>query len=264
MSWGRRNSSTGEPPKAKAFSDSMAYQIERAIVMTGMRMLVLNMEEFSFDELKLLFVEPDKRDFLTKAYQATKGHNINNMELFAQAPLNRCRIRFQWRYMDADGAFFVPRDEGGLRIHALTARADAPQELRERYEDMAERLERTSREWGLVRFVFTQLNQHGYCNTPPQMRYVWPAIPTLLNYAGLGDLAKTLAQPSSRAGDKARIPAQAAPYIRETYDIVTRSILVDNMNKLSTTHQGWPTIDIVDATFPIGFGDNQTFDISGI
>lgn len=263
MAWGRRNSNP--PPPPKAFSDSMEQYILRHINATGLRLQVMYMQQFTFEELKLLFIDPEDRSPLTHAYNRVRGNNIQTQQLFVNSPNGNCRIRFRWdwRATDCDGSFFVPKSWGGQPSRPVVPRDDAPKELLDRYNDMAENLERTSREWGLVGYVFDQLNQNGYCNTPPQMRYVWPALPQILRYSGYHNEARQVAEASSRAGDKAKIPHTAAPYIRETYDIVTRSLMFDDLYKKSAVCDFFPPVDVTHAKFTVKSSTGEVNEIAG-
>jgi hypothetical protein len=66
--------------------------------------------------------------------------------------------------------------------------------------------------------------------TPAQVRFVWPAVVQLLKQSSPSHpLLAGLQRESPRAGDNARIPAEVQAFIKPTYDIVTKSILLQEL-----------------------------------
>lgn len=233
MAWGRRSYQPPTPQPVKAFSQSNENQIQYTIANMGKKQLSLYAQSFTPIELAELFIEPDDRNALFRAYALAGDSVSHNHNLYVDLPWMKQwggigLLRFSWMTHEWKDAFFVPLLQGAEDTHALRGpRDDAPAELRDRYLNMAERMATLSYEYGLVRWVFLKLNQNGFCNTPAQMRWVWPPIVHILNEAGMKQQALELAQPSARAGDKARIPTEVQPFIRETYDIITRGLLID-------------------------------------
>ena len=78
--------------------------------------------------------------------------------------------------------------------------------------------------------VFGNLNQNGWCNTPQQMRFVWPAIRHLVAKAGLKELAGQLTESSARAGDRARVPPAIHEFLVPTVNIVNRTLLMGDVD----------------------------------
>lgn len=242
-----------------AFSGNYAYAIMNAISNVASKLLSLEYQQFTGDELLTLFIDPEHHDPLKQAWDLTKGNNVGTQVLYVKSEWAAqhngvARIALQWDYRNMVSGFFVPLKQGGKPETAVSVRPEAPAELREKFTTMADAITRISYEWGMVRFVFQQLNQHGYCNTPAQMRYIWPAIVPLLRYAGHTQLAADLTQPSSRAGDKARIPAAARDLIKPSADVVTRSLLLDMASINQFAQRPEPHIRVNDPEYEVAPG----------
>src|SRR5207344_1545987 len=82
----------------------------------------------------------------------------------------KLRATFTWDHDECPEGFFPLR---GFK-HEL--QLDVSDEVREKWEYVQQLLGQINYEWGMVCYVFTMLNTNGFCNTPQQMRYVWPAI----------------------------------------------------------------------------------------
>lgn len=132
---------------------------------------------------------------------------------------------FSWHRENCPEGFFTMQD------HEPMIQPDAPQELVDKWLYVSDNLLRISYEFGLVREVFERLNTNGFCNTPQQMRFLWPAIRHIVDKAGgLGDLGKNLVDSSARAGDRARVPHEVKDYMVATVNIVNRTLLMDKID----------------------------------
>lgn len=215
---------------AVAFSGFNCHRVIGAIHNMATRISNMAKPTFTLEELSELFIPPPLQVYLRVAYEAVQplyqqdlrvslgNRRIEGHETAVSA-INTA-VRFTWSYDKSPSAFFVPH---GLQ----TIQETASPELVEKFNDATNRMLRVSYEWGLVQWVFRSLNQPGYCSTPQQMRYIWPSIlPILTQVAGYTPLVKELQVESARAGDKARAPTEVQPYLRTSYDIVTRAILL--------------------------------------
>lgn len=249
----------GQKEPTKAFPSSQTQPIWTGVHRACRRISTMYYEQFTCSELLELFIEPGDRAAVRRAYELNGGNSAHTQNLFVTSPWARqrggeARIRFQWDFRDVMDGFFVPLKQGGRIETAAMMRDDAPQDLKDRFTNMADNLVRTSYEWGMVMYVFNSLNRNGYCNTPQQMRYVWPAISTLLSYGGNKDLAKQLSQPSARAGDKARVPYEVRDLIKPSADVVTRSLLCD-MDSLPDGCSLKPSISVQAANYEVSPGN---------
>lgn len=231
MSWPKKLKSPPEPPRA--FKSNVQASIEKTIPAIAIDLFNMAKRKFTAAELLDLFIEPSLRAPLTTAFSVAEGCGVHH-ELFVSLErwstdrfTARGQLYFQFTYSGTPDGFFVPFRLGGRPNNPLhRCRTDADADLIDKFNDMVERVVRISYEWGLVLQVFKALNQPGFCATPHQLRYIWPSILPILKRAGQSDLVKELQHESARAGDKARAPAFIQPHLRETYDIVTRSILM--------------------------------------
>jgi hypothetical protein len=254
MSWGNRKAA--EPPRA--FGNRQTSQIENCILQTARRVLHMYHHPFTGDELMQLFIDPADREHVRKAWLATAGNNVGQQGIYVKSDLagelnGSAQLCLSWSWDPRFDGFFVPLLQGGRKETAVSVRPDAPPALAATFKNLIDDMVRTSYEWGVVMLVYRSLNQNGYCNTPAQMRYVWPAITPILNYAGMTDLAKELVTPSARSGDKARIPAHVQSYIKSSADTVTRSLLLDLPNMYATRHE-YPHVNVVNPVFEVGPG----------
>jgi hypothetical protein len=133
-------------------------------------------------------------------------------------------LRAHWTYDTLPDGFITTEPTCGEHndpCHHLNGRP--PDELRDKFVGMAEQMVRVGGEWATVKWVLQTLQNK--LHTPQQMRYVWPAIYTLATAAKL-DIAESLSQASSRAGTNAAVPKEVLPYIKPSYEVVSRSVLL--------------------------------------
>lgn len=228
MGWGNTEKA---PPQA--FSGVNADRCWRAISQLANDQRAIIMQDMKMEEIAQLLFPASDRDSLTRAFSLCKPMYPDQQMVI---PLAACEgyivergnpaITLSWNASTEPGAFYAPTDDA----YRLAVQMDAPLELREKYEHIFSRLVQIGYEWGMVRYVFDALNKNGYCNTPAQMRYVWPAIRHIV--AKYDDkLANSLIDSSARAGDKARVPPAVAPLLVPTVNIVARSTLVEPPKK---------------------------------
>jgi hypothetical protein len=153
------------------------------------------------------------------------------------------RASFTWDRNGCPEGFFAMTKE-----HKPMIQPDAPQELVAEVRHVSDNLMRISFEFGLVNRVFHALNTHNYCNTPQQMRFVWPAIKHICDKAGLKDLGAQLTETSARAGDRDRVPVDVPEYMVPTVNIVNRTTLLD---KIEMTQEREFKLTVNDPTFSV-------------
>lgn len=253
------------PPPPTAFMGSNYVQVDNAIRKLAMEQRHMATRFLTVEDLRLLFIPAHERDALKEAFRITEFDVVKQALTFSVPLMNDYPIEygladmskplmtsFSWSYSTCNEGFFVPRK------YKARLQEDAPEELVEKLEYVTTQFARISFEFGLVRYVFQQLNQNGFCNTPPQMRYVWPAIRHIVDKAGLKDLAPTLIEASSRAGDKARVPPLASPFLVHTTDIINRTTLMDKIN-VNETREFGHTVESTTYTVMVD-GQEITFD----
>jgi hypothetical protein len=220
-----------EPPRA--FRGASESLLQAAIVGIANKLFNLAKPRFTSQELLDLFVEPRYHETLSNAFALTEGCGQQQNLYIDLLPRSNerysvsGRLQFAWYHSTVPDGFFPIRMGGGHVDHPLNeARETWPKKTTEKFDETLRRMIDISFEWGLVLTVFNGLNTPGYCSTPAQMRYVWPSVLQLALETGNDELAASLQNVSIRAGDKARIPTNIRHYVRETYDIVTKSIFL--------------------------------------
>jgi len=228
----------GPPPRA--FRGSQESRIHGVINGIGVQMFRLIKPEFTPAGLLDLFVDPKYHHSLTEAFSESEGAGLTQrIYIDLKSSRVRCHLVFSWDYNKVPGGFFMRARYGGVERRALPGpRAGANAVRLEQFNEMKRRLLQASYEWGLMRRVFDELNQPSYCQTPQQMRFVWPPILQLVKRMGDEQLISMLQHESSRAGDRARVPEFIKPFIRPTYDIVTRSIFLTEHEAVDRTIDG--------------------------
>jgi len=250
-------------PPPRAFKGSLEDKLQAHIHAIAQKLYRLAKPKFTGQELGLLFVPTQYRQMMHGAFALSHGadshHNIF-VRTASWSPDVPCRgtLNFEWYFSTAPDAFYPLRTWGATVEAPCTGpHDDAPADVREKFVETIRRMIHVSYEWGLVLRVFNELNQPSFCSTPAQMRYVWPPILQLLNGLELDAvdrrLITTLQHESMRAGDRARIPLPIQPYIRQTYDIVTRSIFLRDHEPNDETHGG--------ITYKLR---NMSFDLPGL
>jgi hypothetical protein len=238
-----RRSSYNSPPPPRAFMGSSESSVSFALGKLAKEQRHMATRHISVEDFRQIYVPMGYRHSLQEAFSFTKFNTVKQ-ELRIRLPVledypigyrledpdKPATATFYWDYNMCPTGFFVPK------TFTLTRQPDAPPEAIERLEYMLHELARISFEFGLVRHVFQQLNQNGYCNTPAQMRYVWPAIRHIVDKADLKDLAPSLIEASARAGDKARVPPEVTALLVPTTDIINRTTLIPKID-LSETRE---------------------------
>lgn len=216
---------------------SIEARIEASINGMAHKLFMHARKPYDAVQLMYLFLDPQYHGPMQIAFIQNQPSLTQSLYIdiaqFAPAGVEaKGYIEFTWRYLETPNGFFPRANAGGSMQHPVVGFAQGSLQqpgLVANFIETAEQVVRISYEWGLVKRVFRELNQPGYCTTPPQMRYVWPSILPILKSVGNKDddrLAASMAKESSRAGDKARIPLVVQPVLRESYQIVTRSIVV--------------------------------------
>lgn len=230
MSWGRPK----DPPPPRAFMGSAEVNVQAAIKRAAAEQRWMVTREILLDEVRQLYIKPADREPLKHAYNEVEFNAIDQALQVSVAVPDEFRpvedqkpaVVYEWDYESSkpDG-FFVPK----YGTRPVQYQSDAPPELVEKYTNINERLQRIGYEFGLVRHVFNELNVNGFCNTPQQMRFVWPAIRHLVDRFDK-KLGNSLVDASARAGDKARVPSHIVEYMVPTVNIMARSLLLTDVN----------------------------------
>lgn len=230
MSWNRRRKSdTPQLPRAFMGSNEQAiYAALRSLSAEQRHMAVRNI---TVEDLRQLFIPAHLRHSLKEAF-AVASPRFADQELVVEVTMDTSErslngndellATFKWDHNTAPEGFFVPR-EGRCKLQS-----DISEELHEKWNYVGDSLARISWEFGLVTETFRQLNQNGFCNTPAQMRYVWPAIRHIADKARLKDMH--LEEASARAGDRARVPVSIQDFLVPTVNIVNRTLLIDKVD----------------------------------
>jgi hypothetical protein len=235
-------SSTREPQPA--FTRYKANNIQNAIRQMEYTQIALAKQPFELSELMQLFVDKKHHEHLTYTYDLVEPRaGTTQLYISVDMPVamqqhvstdNRretAHMKFNW-YGKLPGGFYVPYSEGADEDRPTRImREQADPALVERYVQVEQDMLDIHCRFALCQEVFSRLNRHGVCNTPPQMRYVWPCIVTLMQRGNLADEAKELAEPSMRAGDKANVPADIAKYLKETNDTITRALFLEGVDR---------------------------------
>jgi hypothetical protein len=217
--------------RTRAFAGGRSLRVLSGIYKLANHASALNKVSFDPDELRLLFVQDWQRSSLTTAYELTEAGPLNRQTLYVEIenpmPLNWMapRLEFTFNWATCREGFLVPRRKGyTVEEPARILIGQTP--LRSKFEEVVMHECRIAYEWGLVLWVFEQLNQPAYNTTPAQVRYIWPALLPILRMANEHAMANELASPSSRAGDSARCPSWVLPYIKPTYDIIAKGVIL--------------------------------------
>lgn len=220
--------------KAKqAFNGKIAAKIHDAIREMEAHQKLLAHQSFSASDLLQLFVDPQHHNVLMQAYELCEPSG-QTQELYVrcEVPLEWgggvAHVRFRWHAINVPHAFYVPHKGGMSTNYPARMQDGAPQELRDRFEQVSMDLMQVARNFALVQNTLTKLNKVGVCETPAQMRYHWPCIVTLLRRASgsYASLADNIENASMRAGDQANIPVAMRGPVKETNEIIARHMLL--------------------------------------
>ena len=220
------------PPPPRAFMGSNESQVQKAIRLLAREQHHMATRHITVEDLRQLFIPEHLRHSLKEAFQHGAISHLDQSLEVTMLPWEdhvlvegqQLRATFIWDHNDCPDGFFPLRE----RKHEL--QPDVTPELREKWEYVQQLVGQISYEWGMVYYVFTELNTNGYCNTPQQMRFVWPAIRHLCAKAGLKELAAQLSESSARAGDRARVPALITDFMVPSVNVVNRTLLMDDVN----------------------------------
>lgn len=255
-----RRSSHNAPPLPRAFMGHSEHMINVTLKRMAREQRHMAIRHLTCDDLLHLFIPAEQRQSLQEAFRITEFTSVDQ-HLEIQVPilpdypieyaLTRTPLKadFAWDYGNCQDGFFVRRN----LVPEL--QPDATPDQMEKIHYVFRELGRISFEFGLVRYVFQQLNQNGFCNTPQQMRYVWPAIRHIVDRAdGMRDLAMSLVESSARAGDRARVPPHLKPFLIPTVDIVNRTLLMDKVDFADKRDFG---LTVSDPSYTIKVGDTE-------
>jgi hypothetical protein len=235
--------SSAVPTPPRAFMGSAEVQCQAAIRKMAIEQRFLATRDITVEDLRQLFVPAEYRHSLKEAFSV--GSQIHTDEELVipvrlmgdhypegyplpQVPgSGPLKITFTWDRNDCPDGFFVMKNMG--KDAEVMIQPDAPQELVDKWLYVSDNLMRISYEFGMVREVFNKLNVNGFCNTPQQMRFLWPAIRHIVDKAGIKELAAQLVETSARAGDRARIPTELTEFMVPTVNIVNRTLLIDKV-----------------------------------
>lgn len=262
MAWSnssRRSNVTPQPPRAFMGSNEQAIGFTLKRMAREQRHMAIR--HLTGEDLLYLFIPAQHRQPLQEAFRITEFTSVDQRLEIDVPPLPYPGIEysmnagrgltaeFYWDYTNCQDGFFVPRH------YRPEIQPDAEPDRLERLAYVQRELGRISFEFGLVRYVFTQLNYHGFCNTPAQMRYVWPAIRHIVDRVEhMKDLATSLIESSARAGDKARVPPHIKPFLIPTCDIINRTLLMD---KVDTNDKRDFKLTVNDPKYILKHGDTE-------
>lgn len=194
----------------------------------------LTKQPFTTSELLQLFVDPDHHSLLVDSYQLCEPTG-REYELFVRREVvpehggGVAHIRFYWSGLSLSNGFYVPHRVGSSIDFPATVRPEAPAELVERFEQVADDLIGIRYRFDQVIKVLDVLNQPKVCRSLAQMRYHWPCIVTILRKANCHDLADSVSEPNARAGGEAVIPANTRRLLAETNRTITSHVLIDDI-----------------------------------
>lgn len=220
------------PPQA--FRGTTEWMIEAEIRNMATKLFDHARKPFEAMELMHLSLDPQYHSPMQVAFAENRGGDLNQHLYFS---LKQCAppdvetsgfIEFAWNYSEVPNGFFPRYMSGGSPSHPVDRiPIGIPSQVRDKFYDISEKLCRISYEWGLIRRVFKELNQPTFCTTPQQMRYLWPPILPILKHTKHEDeWVRILQEASPRAGDRARAPAEVQPVLRESYQAMTRALLI--------------------------------------
>jgi hypothetical protein len=223
-------SKNNPPAPPRAFMGHNEQAVKSAIRNMAAEQRWMAVRDITVEDLHQLFIPAVYRHSLQEAFSlASPGYVDQIIEL--NVPMTdpahhlvgaqRLLATFRWDHNSCPHGFYVPRDNQGVALQP-----DISDELRQKWGYVVDNLGRISWEFGLVMKVFESLNQNSLCNTPQQMRFVWPAIRHIVDRAKIGI---NLAEASARAGDRARVPAEVSDFLVPTVNIVNRTLLIDKI-----------------------------------
>lgn len=217
-----------------ALSSKAAGKVKDAIGAMEAHQKKLSYQPFKASELLALFVNPDHHHVLTQAYHLCEptGH-VQELFVACEVPLElgggKAHMRFRWHGLNTPHAFYVPYRVGSQVNYPAVVREDAPGELRERFEQVSQEMIRTAHDFAYVARTFAKLNKPGVCETLAQLRYHWPCILPILRRTIYDDMCDAVIDPSSRAGDMARIPRDLFAAVKATNEIVARFEMISDV-----------------------------------
>jgi hypothetical protein len=264
-------------PTPKVFTAGEYFKFTNALEKMAQTQMGALQEHYDGDELAQLFVPEVLRKTLTTVYDIeetsrargevwlnliNKGASLSALfdEPNAKVVWKRATMRVYFYRDTTPNGFITPTPLFGTRQAPIGELAGKPPEwLRQRFLENAELLLRVASQWTMVKWVVHHL-QHSL-RTPQQMRYVWPSTYTIAQSAGLD---MDLSVPSSRAGFNA-VPAQIVrPYLRETNDVVARSVLMGiNEEYIARYNQKHLMITNVEMELP-GQSESVLFAVDGV
>lgn len=257
------------PPRA--FNSNDLRKLRQAATDLRDTQLGALMEPFTADELIRLFCPKAYRDALRLVYKIeSRIQAYGNIYLdltklmpsldnndwlfpddaFAYSKPTKAVLKFYLHRDNMPDGFITPEPVFGDVLKPVqTYKGDPDMDLRGDFAMRAERLLRCAGEWMFVMWVLQKLQES--VRTPPQVRYVWPAIQTL---AKVGELDMDLTQTSVRAGLNATPDPEIAPYMRATNDVIANAVLLGVKNELMTRYRRNEMV-IVDSAFSLGNTD---------
>lgn len=229
-------------PEPRAFSGNDYFKLQGAIEKLAETQLGVLMDPLTADDLTLLFVPDEYRRPLKTVYKIesmdkAKGEiflDLASVENFADTTrqlypddknartnITKAILRIYFNRDFMPEGFITPTPVFGTRERPITKLQLAPETLVRRFNAEVEQLLYTACEWAMVKWTLQKLQNS--VRSPPQVRYIWPAIQTLAKVAGL---EMDLTAPSLRAGMNARPDPACANYLRGTNDTVANSVLL--------------------------------------
>ena len=220
-----------EPTPPRAFMGHNEHQVFLAIKLLAREQRFMAVRHLTVEDFRQLFIPEHYRHSLKEAFGVASQESLDQtIEARVASPYTyadpngQLTATFRWDYNECPEGFFA------LRGWKHELQPDVTPELMVKWNYVEQNLAHISYEWGLVNHVFLCLNQNGWCNTPQQMRFVWPAIRHLVAKAGLKELAGQLVESSARAGDRARVPAHIHEFLVPTVNIVNRTLLMGEVD----------------------------------
>jgi hypothetical protein len=225
-----------------AFSGNDIYKLYNAITELAYVNLGVLADPWSSVELAELFCPPDLLRSATQIYsveeksQACGEIYIDLMKLMPNIPSmyaeypnavvvpSKLIMRLHFDRDTMPDGFITPKTVfGSYNDGIYQFNGSAPSELKERFIHQMHEMINAAGRWSTVRWVMGFLQ--GTVRTPPQVRYIWPAVYTLGTIGKIKDY-QSLAEPSSRAALNAVVDPIVAPYLKPTYETVANSVLL--------------------------------------
>lgn len=278
--WGgrRRRSYDSNPDKPQAFSNSDYYQLIGTVDRLAHTQLGHMYDDFTADELRELFIPEVYRNSLTETYRLHNDveahgevfidlmkvlpHQVSVFDSLASCIPQKVVLRVKWDRGNMPDGFVTPVPLCGQmnRDGAVPGLRGIPnEELHRKFVDTMQTMTTICGEWAAVKWVLSRL--HSELRTPQQVRYVWPAIYTLATAAQL-NWAAGISEASARAGNNAKVTADVLPYLKATYEVVARSVLLGIDNTVGE-HYRDGQCRLVSSEFQISNGSHN-FEISGV